>query len=82
MNLIQIKEAAKQEKVYIAPIIENIKKIIKEYPEGQSISIPYSCLFAVESYCDCNGIPFYHVVDTTCSVAASYSNLYFYEQKR
>lgn len=83
MKLSEIKQKASQENIdTIDKNINQIKKVIDQNPLGSTLSLPPHLIPAIEEYCDKNYIPFYHVAESLCSVAKTYSALYAMEQQR
>jgi hypothetical protein len=82
MNLAEIEEEASKEKIDISYYVELIENTRRKYPQGKDIAIPQYMIPAIEAYCDTTKIPFFHVVEETCSVADTYSQLLVRENQR
>ena len=82
MNLSEIRAMAQKETFELAPYITKIKDLIGKFPDGTSLAVPRFLIPQLIAYCDKNKIPMYHLTETTCSVADSYSQLLAYEESR
>lgn len=82
MNLFRIKEKALREKKDIRGVVDEIMQAIQRRPNGADIVVHPFLIDEVETYCDDNYIPFHHVTEDCCSVAASYTQLHYHERAR
>lgn len=82
MKLHDIKVKADIESFNILEYIKTIEKKREQFPNGIDIYCPSFLIPQIETYCDEKLIPFYYVVEDTCSTAKTYSQLYAYEEKR
>ena len=82
MNLERIKQKAAEEVINIEYYINLIRSKIEASPEGTSLNLPRYLIPKIEAHCDQHNIPFYHVAETLCSFAKTYSALYAMEQQR
>jgi hypothetical protein len=82
MDMKSLRSKAADEEEDISDYIKMVSDYISKHPTGMDIYIPKYVIPKLEKYCDDNHIPFYHLYDTTCSVARTYTQLYEYEDKR
>ena len=82
MNLSEIEARAAQEHHSILPHIDAINKSRHNHPSGTDIILDVYLIPRIIEYCDSNNIPIYYVTENCCSVAASYSQLLAFEQRR
>lgn len=82
MKLSRIQALAGKEKEEIGEVVEEIRRLVSQFPLGYELSIAPCLIPKVEAFCDDNNIPFYHVTEDCCSIAATYAALLTYEEAR
>lgn len=85
MTLKEVKQLAADElrdEVRTQAYIEQIRQAQKARPQGADVPITLEFIPAVERLCDAKGIPVTYTVEGCLTTAATYRQLYAFEQRR